>query len=178
MTGNHWGWVRAGLVVLGLQLLLVQTGVAADIAPPCIAFGHEIHFNNEQVLNWKRSTQNQFKDRGHVVGNVSRVFPDRNGHKHFEINIGNKATDVVEIVYNVEFGAMPTAQVGQRIEACGDYITSTAQAGEYPPSPSGAIIHWVHFNPKDKNKAHDHGYVVIEGMLYGDKYHGKPIQPH
>ena len=62
------------------------------------------------------------------------------------------------------------------IEACGDYITSTAQSGPYPPSPDGAILHWVHMNPA--GRGHDAGFLAINGTLYGqDAANAGPKHP-
>ena len=55
----------------------------------------------------------------------------RPGHHHFEISLGPDAQDTLEVVYNEGFGATPSIQVGDQIEACGDYITSFAQGGGY-----------------------------------------------
>jgi hypothetical protein len=148
-----------------LLALLLPALSFADGIPECTANGRAIPVDNAQVLKWKRSTPNQYHDRAHVDGSVSRVFPDRNSHEHFEIQIGPNRDDVLEVVYNKAFGPMPEPTPGMRVEACGDYITSTAQAGPYPPSPSGALIHWVHRNPR--NSGHEHGWLVMQGKLVG-----------
>lgn len=139
--------------------------IAADQAPECIAYGRNIPVNNQQVLHWKRTTSNQFRERARIQGVVVDVFPDKNGHEHFEINIGKHGEDVIEVIYNQDFGAVPNVRVGMQVEACGDYITSTAPSGPYPASPSGAIIHWVHMNPK--HRGHEAGYMMLDGVLYG-----------
>jgi hypothetical protein len=166
-------WIRAFAYVF----LITQSAWAfADgEIPACKAYNRDLPINNDQVLHWKRTTKNQFQERGHVKGPVVDTFTDKNRHEHFEIKLGKKDDDTLEVIYNQEFGALPTIQLGMEVEACGDYITSTAQAGPYPPSPSGAIIHWVHFSPKPAR--HPHGYLVIDGKLYGmetDKAGPKP----
>jgi hypothetical protein len=104
---------------------------------------------------------------------VSSILPDRNGHAHFVIQIGKRADDTIEVIYNEDFGKMPTPKVGATVQACGDYITSTAQSGPYPASPEGAIIHWVHMNPR--GKGHDAGFTIVDGVLYGmDAEHAGP----
>jgi hypothetical protein len=133
----------------------------------CLDHGRSIPVDNAQVLNWKKTTPNQFLARGHVNGRVTRVFPDRSGHDHFEISLGDGSKDNLEVIYNKEFGDLPQIQAGMNVEACGDYITSIAQAGPYPPSPSGAIIHWVHLNPS--GRGHDSGFLIIDGVLYGQE---------
>lgn len=132
--------------------------------PDCMAGGKVLPIDNQQVVQWKASTPNQYKNRAHVNGPVTRLYPDHSGHTHFEISIGNAATDTLEVIYNDEFGALPQMRVGMSVEACGDYITSTAQSGPYPASPDGAIIHWIHKNP---HQGHDDGYVAVDGTLYG-----------
>lgn len=131
----------------------------------CYANGNPLPINNEQILNWKKNTPNQFRERGHAFGTVNRVFPDKSRHNHFEIQIGSTPQEVLEVVYNIDFGSLPEVQIGMKVEACGDYITATAQAGPYPPSPSGAIIHWLHMNPS--GKGHESGFLIVDGVLYG-----------
>jgi hypothetical protein len=136
-------------------------------APDCVGEDQKrLSVDNGQVLTWKAKTPNQFKARALVQGEIVRVFPDRNDHNHFEIKIGPNAKDVLEVIYNHAFGDLRDTRVGMTVQACGDYITSIAQSGPYPASPSGAIIHWVHFNPREG--AHPHGFVIIDGELFGD----------
>lgn len=119
---------------------------------------------NAQVLNWKKSTKNLFTARAHITGTVIRLYPDRNNHNHFQIQMGKAADETLEVVYSQDFGALPPVRVGMNVEACGDYITSIA-AAQYPASPDGAIIHWIHKNPS--KKGHPSGYLAIDGVLYG-----------
>ena len=136
-------------------------------APDCVGDDNrKLGIDNGQVLTWKAKTPNQFKARALVQGEIVRVFPDHNGHNHFEIKIGPNPKDVLEVIYNHAFGELRDTRVGMTVQACGDYITSVAQSGPYPASPSGAIIHWVHFNPREGG--HPHGFLVIDGELFGD----------
>jgi hypothetical protein len=157
-----------------LKIFLVWTGIglsisgfsfADDVIPVCPAYGRALDINNQQVLHWKRTTPNQFRDRAHVRGPIVRVFPEKNGHEHFEIKLGKREIDTLEVIYNQDFGLNPEPKVGMMVQACGDYITSKAQSGPYPPSPSGAIIHWVHMNPA--GRGHDPGFMVMDGIICG-----------
>jgi hypothetical protein len=153
---------------LGLIWFLTGSIVAAGSSQiECPDHGQPIPVDNAQVLQWKKTTANQFLARAHVDGRVSRTFSDRSGHKHFEIKLGEGSKDILEVVYNSAFGELPPIQSGMNVEACGDYITSVAQAGPYPPSPSGAIIHWVHLNPS--GHGHDSGFLIIDGVVYGQE---------
>jgi hypothetical protein len=134
-------------------------------SPLCMSHGQALPVNDPQVVAWKHSTANQFLARAHVQGTVTRLYPDHNGHTHFEIQIAPTPDGTLEIVYNQSFGALPSLSPGMVVEACGDYITSIAQSGNYAPSPDGAILHWVHRNPS--GHGHDSGYLVINGMLCG-----------
>lgn len=156
----------AGLTASLLTLFSVSAwaGYSSQSIPPCMDKKQVLPINNEEVLQWKQGTHNQFTARAHVSGQITRRFPNQTGHAHFEIKLGPGADDTLEVIYNLEFGALPKLQAGMTVEACGDYITSIAQSGSYPPSPSGAIIHWVH---KANGKGHDSGYLVIDGKLYG-----------
>jgi hypothetical protein len=133
--------------------------------PECLSEGRDLPIDNEQVLEWKHSTANQFLARAHVEGTVSHVFNDHSDHEHFLINIGSSPDDTLEVIYNEDFGTVPQPYVGMRVEACGDYITSTEQTGQYPASPAGAIIHWVHVNPR--GRGHDSGFLVMNGQVCG-----------
>jgi hypothetical protein len=137
----------------------------AGTVPDCMDGDRVLPVNNDQVLDWKHSTQNQFRDRGHVHGNIVQVYPDKNGHDHFSIQIGKQSDDLIEVIYNQDFGTTPALHEGMEVEACGDYITSIAQSGPYPPSPVGAIVHWVHLNPK--HSGHESGFLAIDGQVYG-----------
>lgn len=146
--------------------LLVSTAGAFAESPLCMGKGQPLPVNNEQVLNWKYNSKNQFKDRGHVQGVLTQIYKNKSGHRHLQVQIGNEARDKVEIIYNESFGKMPTdaLRLGASFEVCGDYITSNKRAGRYPASPDGAIIHWVH---KSNSSYHDSGYVMIDGEIYG-----------
>lgn len=155
---------RLGFAIL--STLLATSAFAADA--PCMAGNQVMPLNNQQVLLWKAnpSVPNAFKSRANVTGLVLGIIPDRNGHDHFIIQIGpNVRTDVLEVVYNQDFGALPPIQKGMQIHACGDFIKSIAQTGPYPPSPAGAIVHWLHQNPN--GNGHEHGYLTIDNVMYG-----------
>jgi len=137
----------------------------ADQIPDCLENGKPIAVDNERVLSFKDTTQTGFLARAHVYGPIKRVFDERSSHARFEIVLGPEADDMLEVVYNKGFGALPALRSGMNVETCGDFINSEKQNGPYPPSPSGAIIHWVH---KSNNpKKHASGYVVIDGKLFG-----------
>jgi hypothetical protein len=143
---------------------------ADEPLPACLKGKVPLAIDNEQVLNWKKSTKNQYLDRGFVSGVVVDVYQDRNSHDHFEIMIGKDRSEILEVVYNKSFGALPPIRVGMRVEACGDYITSNQPTAKYPkPSPAGAIIHWVHMNPSG---GHEDGFLRIDGKLYGHRVGG------
>lgn len=122
--------------------------------------------NNQQVMYWKQSTPNNTKKRAFVSGVVESVDPDRNGHAHFYLRIGAGMgkLPIIEIVFNNSFGTLPKIYPGMKMEVCGDYITTLVQNGPYPPSPAGAIIHWVH---ESNSPRHADGFVMIGDDIYG-----------
>jgi hypothetical protein len=122
---------------------------------------------NVQVIKWKYTTPNQYRARAHVLGRIAQVYSDQTGHDHFAIQLAAGRQGLLEVIYNHEFGELPNLAIGMQVEACGDFINSNAQAGPYPPSPAGAIIHWVHINPS--GRGHESGYLVIDGLLYGNQ---------
>ena len=147
--------------------MVTASACLADQAPDCLDNnGNALSVMDQQVIGWKTSTPNEFKARALVTGTVDRLFPDATGHHHFEISMGPDAQDTLEVVYNEGFGATPTIQVGDQIEACGDYITSYQQGGGYAPSPSGALIHWIH--QSDNLQKHPNGFLMVNGVLYGN----------
>lgn len=137
--------------------------------PACLDGPDEMRIDNQRVLDMKRTTKNQYLDRAFVEGRVARMFNDQTGHDHFSIAIGPGQQDTIEIVYNQEFGSSPNFQIGDPIVVCGDYITANAKAGGYKPSPDGAIIHWVHFNPgtRSGSERHEHGFIMFGADLVG-----------
>lgn len=167
---------------VAVQLATTGSAFATDAIPNCPAYRlrnqnggdpGSLGVNNDQVLEWKAHTANTFTARGHVTGRVVKIYPDRNGHEHFAIQIGPRADDTVEIVYNQHFGPVPEPRIGMPVEACGDYITSTAPSpgpnGQvYPASPDKALIHWLHFAPR--RSGHHSGYLMINGVLTGQGF--------
>ena len=153
-----------GLFVSSAQAYLPQAKM-----PVCMNGPDAMQVDNARVLKFKSSTRNQYLDRGFVEGKVLKAPGIKNDHDHFVIAIGPGERDTLEIIYNREFGDMPSIRVGDRVVVCGDYITANAKAGGYDPSPEGAIIHWVHFNPGTRSSSafHEHGYIVVESDLIG-----------
>lgn len=153
--------------VVFFSLILSFSLFAASPDVACLNKGKELKIDNATVLDWKYKSANQYHDRGHIAGTLLYVYPDQNGHHHYQVQIGNNNKDTIEVIYNKGFGDIPQIRLGSPFEACGDYITSNAPGGGYDASPDGAIIHWVH---RSKNtKTHDAGFLVINGVIYGMK---------
>ena len=125
----------------------------------------KLPIDNEEVVQFKKSTPSGYHDRAHVKGTVTNVFKSQTGHSHFEITLLSTNT-TLEVIYSMSFGGLTPIVPGLVVEACGDYITANEWNGGYKPSPDGAIIHWVH---RSNNRKHDHGYLVINGELFGQK---------
>lgn len=135
---------------------------SSQVDDTCLSHKKPLDVMNEQVLNWKATTANAFLARAHIQGTVDQLFADHAGHRHFSMQIGPQPNDHIEVIYNLSFGKFPIPKIGDSVEACGDYITSIAQTGTYPPSPDGGIIHWVHRSPG----RHEQGYVILNGIKY------------
>lgn len=154
--------------VLSAVLLSLSFSTFAA-APACLdSLGNSLGNSDSQVAQWKTSTPNQFTARALVHGTIQQIYPDENGHNHFEIILDDHQT-TLEVIYNISFGALPQLQAGEDVKACGDYITSTAPSGHYVASPDGAIIHWIHKNPNPKPNAHPSGFLEIDGVVYGQQ---------
>lgn len=154
------------IAVVGLWVSTSGWAKGYSGIPLCRDGARDLPVVNDQVIDWKTETPNQFKARARVRGSVTRFFKDRDSHTHFEIKIGPRSQDVLEVIYNKAFGKLPEIETQMDVEACGVYITSFAPAGHYQASPSGAIIHWVHINPKKGGEPD--GYLAINGQLYGN----------
>lgn len=131
----------------------------------CMDHGKTLPIDNEQALQWRSQQSSGFHSRAFISGTVDEVFPDQTGHRHFSVKIGPNTDDRIEVIYNESFGQMPLPQAGDPAEACGDYIVATHSNGGYPPSPDGALVHWVHRSP---NGHHDNGFVILNSVVYGN----------
>jgi hypothetical protein len=153
---------RAVGILGALFLSSISVSALADSKLECFSNKADryLDVNNEEALAWKGRAG--YRDRARVKGTLTRVTQQRKSHTHFEVQVGPKASDTLEIVFNVEFGPLPQLKPGMDVEACGDFI----QVGK--KSPSSAIVHWVHYNPGDRDGGkHEHGYVVVSGSFFG-----------
>jgi hypothetical protein len=164
--------IAARLLVLFLGFNTYQLASAVEIPNlpnhlTCLDHQHEaLPYLNEQVIQWKKSTPDQTLKRALVNGVVTQIYPSKTGHAHFAITLDGDAKGDLEVIYNDDFGRLPAVQTGMKVVACGDYITVGPKARL--PSPMGAIIHWVHHNPGDRDGgAHKHGFLIINGTPYG-----------
>ena len=156
--------VQKILIAFALMSALICSKVFASpsVDETCLDHGKPLDIINTEVIKWKTTTANAFMARARIEGTVDQVFPDHSGHRHFSLKIGPMVNDHIEVIYNLSFGKLPTPAVGATVEACGDYITSIAQTGSFPPSPDGGIIHWVHRSPS----GHEPGYVILNGIKF------------
>lgn len=151
---------------IALLTIIISNNLLAGVpVPTCFAGKQELKIDNETVLNWKSNTRNQYRNRAYVRGHLLYIYPDQNGHYHYQVQIGANNKDTIEIIYNKGFGTIPKNILGATFLACGDYITSNAPTEKYPASPDGAIIHWVHRS--QNTSKHDSGFVVINNITYG-----------
>lgn len=126
--------------------------------------GRRLPMMNNVVLDWKTSTSDQYVARALVKGPITNIVKERDSHMHFAINLDSDGSGDLEVIYNKNFGELPRLQVGMTVTACGDYIT----ARKTRPSPLGALIHWVHYNPGDRDGGkHKHGFLIINNQPYG-----------
>jgi hypothetical protein len=154
---------RVNAFISALAFLCFTT---AQAAPACLdRNGRDLPIDDQTVLKLKVSTPNQFLSRAHISGTIETIYPIKNGHDHFQVKIGPKPDDTIEVIYNRSFGPLDPLIPGQTVEACGDYITSTAPTTNYEPSPDGAILHWVHRS--NNTGKHKSGYVIMNGKVLG-----------
>jgi hypothetical protein len=157
-----------GLLVFFLGIQVAEASFS-EAVPPCLDDQYRpLNIDNAHVLRLRESTQDQYKDRAFVNGVVTNVYADRTGHNHFALNLDSHPAGDIEIIYNQKFGRIPQIVPGMNVLACGDYITAGPRSRL--PSPMGAIIHWVHYNPGDRDGGkHPHGFIGVNGRIYG--YH-------
>lgn len=146
-----------------LLTLVVSFFPAAGWAklPACMDKKDRLEFNENQVLTWRDYEQKKFTARAFVKGLLVRVMEDRQKHIHFEVDFDNDLStsdDRIEVIYNTEFGPLPDYRPGDEIVACGDFVVD-------PYSKFKGVVHWLHMSPK--LKAHDHGYLAINGVVTG-----------
>jgi hypothetical protein len=130
--------------------------------------------NNEEIVRWKDSQPNQFRERGLITGRFVTFLVNKTSHLHIDVELDtppidprDKFSNHLEVIYNREFGDVTNIKPGDRVAACGDFITATKQSGPYPPSPVGAIIHWVH--KSNNTRKHADGFLMINNEVYGDE---------
>ena len=141
------------------------TALSASAATlDCLDDGRVLSVDNERVVDLKKNAPLGRAIRAHVSGRVTQVFADRSNHAHFEIELDASKAERLEVVYSEDFGQMPNPSVGAVVQACGDFINAYAKQNGYPPSPSGAIIHWVH---QSNGGPHDSGFVILDNVVYG-----------
>lgn len=163
--------IKSGILALVILLNVVFSTAKADAIPDCRDNkGNILPVMNEQALLWKSTKPNQYLQRALIEGTFVAVTLDRDSHFQFTVQIGkDPKKDLIEVIYNKSFGDIPEVKAGMKISACGDFINSFAPINGYPQSPAGAIIHWVHMNPKTRENSKDHpdGYIVMGGTLVG-----------
>lgn len=134
--------------------------------PACMDRAERLDFNESQVLSWIDFTDNKFIGRAFVRGVIVRVLEDRQNHVHFEVDFDRNlqtTDDRIEVVYSTKFGPVPENRSGDELIACGDFVKDSY-------SPLKAVVHWLHRNPnKNGVKAHDHGFMIINGVLAGQE---------
>lgn len=167
MVNSTWG-DSMGRTGLFFFFFLSSVIAFADNTPDCLMDkGTDLPVNNEQVLEWKIKTKNQFHSRGHIKGRLTKTYSDKTNHLHWQVQIGPKDTDTIEVIYNKDFGKVTQFAVGSEVEACGDYITANKKSNGYPASPDGALVHWIHMSPSPN---HLHGYMMVDNAVHGQDY--------
>ncbi len=164
--------IRVLALFLGFQAAQFAFALSPEIPSlpdhlTCLDKNHEaLPYLNDQVIQWKTSTPDQTLKRALVQGVVKQIYRSKTGHSHFAISLDDRSNGDLEVIYNDQFGKLPQIRVGMKVVACGDYITVGPKARL--PSPMGAIIHWVHYNPGDRDGGvHKHGFLIVDGRPYG-----------
>lgn len=121
--------------------------------------------NNRQVLHFKTHTAEAFQAEVHVSGVFLRAYDLLHMDKRFQIQIGPRAGDTVEIYYRGDRPLPPHLKRGDQIEACGRYRTSLKDTIYQKASPDGAYIFQTYNDWQAWPGAWD-GFLIINGQEY------------
>jgi hypothetical protein len=145
-----------------LVILLIVLAEQVHAAPACMDKKTSLSIENTAPEKYIAFMEKGFKTRLLLKGVIVEQTENRQGHTHFIVDLDNNMSttdDRVEAIYNNEYGDLPTIKGGEEAILCGDFIVD-------PYSPQKAVIHWLHKSPSIKK--HDHGFVVINNVLYGN----------
>lgn len=145
-----------------LVILLMALAEQAHAIPACMDKKTNLSVENTAPEKYKAFMEKGFKTRLLLKGTIVEQTENRQGHTHFTVDLdANMATtdDRIEAIYNNEYGELPSIKGGEETILCGDFIVD-------PYSPEKAVIHWLHKSPSTKK--HDHGFVVINSVIYGN----------
>lgn len=105
-----------------------------------------------RAVNDRRNVN--FVEAGGVI--VSRILPDDTQglpHQKWVVKLSNGKE--VQAVYNSDMGKRVPVKIG----------TVMAMGGEFKMTNIGPLIHWLHRDPRGTRPD---GYVIIDGVKYGD----------
>jgi hypothetical protein len=158
---------------ISLKVFSLSTLLTLSISTSTIAYGNTrtcldkkdpMTFNENQILNFKEQMDDHFLARAFVRGIIVGKMENRAKHKnhlHLEVDLdGDIKTieDRIEVIQNLEFGAIPDFEANTPIIACGDFKVDKF-------APFGAIIHWTHRSP-DIHR-HEGGFLIINNTTLG-----------
>ena len=142
------------------------------------------HFDNQKVMQLKKTTQNLYKEQVFVKAKLVSVEDIKSNaygkHLRFIItfaNAGEKITrdNLIEISHSLNGYSSPTREdlAAGPIYICGEYSTTDVnklpEITNFEPSVTGAMIHWTHLAGYNVNKIgkHPHGWIFANGKLFG-----------
>jgi len=164
--------MRSVVGFLALLFCFPAFAASAGKVPTCLDDARRpMRIDNSRVLDLKRTTRSGYHDRGFVRGPLLSVVSTKGSHVRLDVYIGPEGSEPrgaetsIELVYNRAFGQLGNRlEAGMDVVACGDFVNAFKQNGRYPPSPLGAIIHWLHMSPRPN---HVSGFLMIDGKLFG-----------
>ena len=132
------------------------------VAMPCFDSDRKTQLGNsaDLVQKWKNSNDTNWH-RVNLTGVVTQRKPDQTGHSHFVIDINGDGIGDLEVIYQKDFGQMPSINAGLTVSVCGDFKVDRQNFS------SGSFVHWVHCNPRTRQPNHANGFIEMNGVTYG-----------
>jgi hypothetical protein len=140
-----------------LFALLFVTFLSLGALANPICFQHGTPVADDQNRLFELITSRTSGPEALITGQVVKVLADefgQNQHQKFVIDVSGRK---VEIVNNLALSARVPVEVNQPVTVCGVFL---------PVGFTGAMIHWVHYDPAHR---HEDGFIAYKNIVYGTR---------
>lgn len=153
-------------IIFGTLLSLTCfNAFATEKVPTCMKFGDVVTANNSKILSLKESGPDTKSSGALVSGRIVKNYPKSADCPHcprFQLKIGNRPTDTVEVYYSGE-DKMKT-RAGDKVTVCGLYVRNVNGWYENPKSPDGGYISDTSLS--NALPWHEDGFLILNSHLY------------